>query len=201
MNPALERIRILRSALASETAEQKSHHTVGEVFVLLQPVELGLGGIVFSIPFLQPVPLPGLSTPFGILLGALGFFHLSGQGYRALPKRLLERRIEAATVLKILEYSEKTLSGLAKIPFWNWGRAGRLLSHPRALGSHIVFMAILLSLPLPVPFSNALPAWGIVFASLSIIEANGIFILLSYLTLIGNLVFFGGLVLLAAAAV
>jgi hypothetical protein len=200
MSPTLERIRILRATLAAESAEQKSHHTIAEVFVLLQPVELGLGGIVFSVPFLQPVPLPGLSTPFGILLATLGFIHVSGQGFRALPKRLLERRLEAATVSKILEYTEKTLMGLAKIPYWNWGRAGRYLAHPRALGSHIIFMAVLLSLPLPIPFSNAVPAWGIVFASLALIESNGIFIVLSYLTLLGNVVFFGGVVLLASGA-
>lgn len=200
MNPTLQRIRILRTTLADESAEEKSHHTIAEVFMLLQPVELGLGGIVFSVPFLQPVPLPGLSTPFGILLAALGFFHVSGQGYRTLPKRILERRLEAATVLKILEYTEKTLMVLGKIPYWDWGRVGRFLAHPRALGSHIILMAILLSLPLPIPFSNTIPAWGIVFASLALIESNGIFILLSYLTLIGNVIFFGGLVILASAA-
>lgn len=199
MNPTLERIKLLRTMLLTESAEEKTHHTIGELFVLLQPVELGLGGILFSVPFLQPVPLPGLSTPFGLLLAALGFLQISGRGYKALPNRLLNRRLEAETVFKILGYTEKTLIALSKIPYWDWGRTGRILAHPRALGSHIIFMALLLSLPLPIPFSNSVPAWGIVFASLAIIESNGIFILLSYLTLIGNVVFFGGLIMLALA--
>jgi hypothetical protein len=58
-------------------------------------------------------------------------------------------------------------------------------------------MGVLLALPLPIPFSNSIPAWGIVFSCLSVIESNGLFILLSYAFLIANVFFFGALVYVA----
>ncbi|MEY3902579.1 MAG: hypothetical protein RL189_1885 [Pseudomonadota bacterium] len=193
VNPTLERVHALRAALTSESEERRTHHTIGELMILLQPIELALGGIVFSVPFLQPVPLPGLSTPVGLAMATLAILRVAGRSHVALPKRLRERRIDAETMDKILGYSEKMLIALGRVPHWDLGRIGRLLAQPRALSAHIAFMALLLSLPLPIPFSNTVPAWGIVFASLAMIEANGIYILASYATLIGNLIFFGGL--------
>lgn len=194
MNPTLTRIQALRLVLSKESTEQKSHHTLGELFVLLEPLELALSGILFSAPFLQPVPVPGLSTPVGLTLAVLAVLTMSGRGHRALPRRLREHRLSAETVSKIITYTEKFLQTIQRLPHWNLGRAGRVLAHPRALGAHIVFMAILLSLPLPIPFSNTVPAWGIVFTCLAMIDANGFFILISYLLLIGNLLFFGSLI-------
>ncbi|MEN9810105.1 MAG: hypothetical protein RLZZ488_1672 [Pseudomonadota bacterium] len=198
VNPTLERIHALRAALAGDSEERKTHHTIGELMALLQPLELALGGIVFSVPFLQPVPLPGLSTPIGLAMATLAVLRMTGRSHVALPRRLRERRIDSETMDKILGYAEKMLTTLGKIPHWEWGRLGRLLAQPRALSAHIAFMALLLSLPLPIPFSNSVPAWGIIFACLAMIEANGIYILASYVTLIGNLIFFGGLFGMAA---
>jgi hypothetical protein len=189
MNATLERIRALRVMITKESPQEKEHHTFGELFVFLEPIEFALAGLLLSTPFLQPVPLLGLSTPFGGLLALLGLFQILGRGPAALPKRIRDRKIHAETINKILFYCEKLLLSL--------GGRGRILAHPRIVGWHVFFMGVLLALPLPIPFSNSIPAWGIVFSCLSVIESNGLFILLSYAFLIANVFFFGALVYVA----
>jgi hypothetical protein len=196
MNASLQRIRALQALLSKESEKEKSHHTLGELLVFLEPIEFALAGLLFSTPFLQPVPLLGLSTPFGGVLAALGLLQVLGLGQAALPKRIRNRPIETATIKKILMYCEKILLSLEKIPHWNLGSRERILAHPRVLGWHIVFMALMLALPLPIPFSNSIPAWGIVFSCLAMIENNGFFVVFSYAFLVANVFFFGALVYL-----
>ena len=196
MNATLQRIKALQGMLSKELQEEKSHHTLGELLLLLEPIEFALAGILFSTPFLQPVPLLGLSTPFGGVLVIFGLLQVFGLGQAALPKRLREHPIETETIRKILFYCEKLLHSLQKIPHWELGRSARFLAHPRALGWHVIFMAAVLALPLPIPFSNSIPAWGIVFSCLAMIESNGLFVALSYVFLVANVFFFGTLVYL-----
>ncbi|MEY4065495.1 MAG: hypothetical protein RIR26_1703 [Pseudomonadota bacterium] len=197
MNATLQKIRTLRVLLEKEGTVAFACSTVTELFVILEPIEFALAGLVLATPFLQPVPLPGLSTPFGLLLAVIGLLQILGLGHASLPKKLRERKIEHATVIKILMYCEKLLLGLEKIPHLQLGkRFSNLVAHPRVLGWHIVFMALMLSLPLPIPLSNSIPAWGIVFSCLAMIESNGFFVLLSYAFLLANVFFFGALVYL-----
>ncbi|MFZ9520599.1 MAG: exopolysaccharide biosynthesis protein [Silvanigrellaceae bacterium] len=201
MNLTLQRIRAIRAAVTKESDTAREHHTVGELFVLLEPMEFAFSGVLFCVPFLQPVPLPGLSTPLGLAMAFFGVLTIAGKGHKALPHRVRMREIKVETFQKILGYAETMLERLARIPHLNLGIVGRVLSHPRALASHVVFLSLLLALPLPIPFSNSVPAWGVLFSCLAMIEANGIFILLAYLSLIGNLAFFAGLVGLAIQSV
>jgi hypothetical protein len=59
----------------------------------------------------------------------------------------------------------------------------------------LILNSILLALPLPIPFSNALPAWMIFFQALGHLEEDGFFIVLSYLQTAICLVYFVFLVL------
>lgn len=195
MNATLQKIQALRALLEKEGAGGTSFSSVTQLLVILEPIEFALAGLVLATPFLQPVPLPGLSTPFGLFLAVTGVLQILGLGHASLPKKLGERKLEHATVIKILFYCEKLLLGLQKIPHLNLGSGFmRVTAHPRVLGWHIVFMALMLSLPLPIPFSNSIPAWGIVFSCLAMIESNGFFVLLSYAFLLANVFFFGALV-------
>jgi hypothetical protein len=48
--------------------------------------------LLLSLPFVQPIPLPGLSTPFGVAIAFLGISFLFGQK-PCLPKRLLKMQL------------------------------------------------------------------------------------------------------------
>ena len=63
----------------------------------------------------------------------------------------------------------------------------------RFLGILIAIHGFLLALPLPVPFSNALPAWMVFFSALTVLFASRRLFFLSMATLTVNLAFWAGL--------
>lgn len=140
------------------------------------------------IPFLQPVPLLGLSTPFGLLIAVVAVLaHLNRPP--SIPKRWSQRKISGAVILKIAEVSEKVFEKIFKIlhPRMNF-----LFQRPFQLLNTIVFVvnALLLALPLPIPFSNAFPAWTIALLALAFLEEDGVFVILSYVLSVICLIYF-----------
>lgn len=136
--------------------------------------------IVFLvIPFLQPIPFPGLSTPFGILIALVAILAYLGKP-PWLPKKWARRKIAAKTVSRIAEGSEWVFEKLSFIlrPRWNlfFQRPFRVIN-----ATLLVLNAALLALPLPIPLSNALPAWMIVLQAIAHLEEDGLLILFSYL--------------------
>jgi hypothetical protein len=57
--------------------------------------------LLFSLPFCQPIQIPGFSTPFGILLAFIGL--RIAFGHRVwFPKKLLEKKISYRVLKKFL---------------------------------------------------------------------------------------------------
>jgi hypothetical protein len=46
-------------------------------------------------------------------------------------------------------------------------------------------------LPLPIPFSNNIPAWAVVLLAIGMMEQDGLFVLFGHLTAIFSWVFIG----------
>lgn len=145
--------------------------------------------ILFLIlPFLQPIPLFGLSTPFGLLIAVVAVFAYLKKPPK-IPRRWATKKIPAATVLKIAEGSERIFEKLSFILKPRWPH---FFSPPFLLlsVSLLVTSAVLLALPLPIPFSNAFPAWVILFQALAYLEKDGAFILVSYIQFLLCIVYF-----------
>lgn len=144
--------------------------------------------LFFILPFLQPIPLFGLSTPFGLLIALVAFFsYLKKPPF--LPKAWAHKTIDRSTVVKIAEGAEKFFRKLEKVikPRLLW-----LFSEPfRTINIiFIIINAILLALPLPIPFSNAIPAWVILMQAMGHLERDGVLILVSYVQAIASFAFF-----------
>lgn len=151
---------------------------------------------LLSLPFCQPIALPGLSTPFGLVIALLGMrFALRQKPW--LPAYLLSTPIPSRFLPKILTGSAKLLSWIEKF------------LHPRgvfvfefrftqvAAGVIIFACGLLLLLPLPVPFSNLLPALTVVLVAASISEKDALMLVVGlgvfFLTLgFFGLIFLGG---------
>ena len=153
--------------------------------------------IVFLIiPFLQPIPLMGLSTPFGILIAMVAVFAFLERP-PFIPKRWQNKIVSGKTVSMIAEGAEKVFRKVSKIlhPRWDFLFYGPF----RYLNTFLLCAnAIALALPLPIPFSNAIPAWMIFFQTLAHLEEDGLFIILSYIQTIIAIVYF---TLLATGAI
>jgi len=61
----------------------------------------------------------------------------------------------------------------------------------RLIGLSIVIAGLGLMLPLPIPFSNSIPAWAVVLLAIGMIEKDGLCVLLGHLTAIPTWAFIG----------
>lgn len=166
----------------------KGDLTLQDIFDIFGPEGHFILILFLVFPFLQPIPLPGLSTLFGILIAivaCLRYIHKPPW----LPKRWAQKRLPAQNVLKIAESSERIFR---KLKFLK-PRMQLFLSEPFH-GINILLLAVnalFLALPLPVPFSNAIPAWTIAIQTLAYLEDDGALIFLSYVGCTLCVAFFG----------
>jgi len=65
---------------------------LGDVIFLLDERAHTFLLLLLSLPFVQPIPLPGLSTPFGVAIALLGIGFLLGKK-PWLPQRLLKTQL------------------------------------------------------------------------------------------------------------
>jgi hypothetical protein len=61
----------------------------------------------------------------------------------------------------------------------------------RLIGLGIVIASLGLMLPLPIPFSNNIPAWAVVLLAIGMMEKDGLLVLLGHLTAIATWIFIG----------
>lgn len=140
------------------------------------------------LPFLQPIPLPGFSTPIGLAIAVLGVLMTLGRP-PWLPRRWLDRELPPGVVLKAVRAGQKLLSKAERIirPRGKWFH-----SHPwthAVAGGVIAVSGVELALPLPILFTNTMPALVIAITTVGLLEEDAV------------LVVTGGLLFVAVAAV
>ncbi len=145
--------------------------------------------ILFALPFCQPIQIPGLSLPFGLAIALIGI--RSAFGHRIwLPKFILSKKIQPDALKKIVKNSLRFLKKMKK---WIHPRLSFLCVHPylhMLNGLVIAFLGIFLALPLPIPLSNLLAGWGILFMGLGMLEEDGLLVAVSYLLCLAIVLFF-----------
>lgn len=128
--------------------------------------------IILTVPFLLPVSIPGTSTPFGLLIALIGISLLTDRS-PWLPSRLLNHRLSSDRLRLILERGARFFH---RIERWTFPRlpvltASRMM---RAVnGSLLTASAILMMAPLPLPLSNTLPAYGVLFLAAGCMGRDG----------------------------
>jgi hypothetical protein len=174
---------------------KNSSITIGEILNILSDKGQTLIILFLSLPFCQPIQIPGLSTPFGLAVAFIGLKMAFGK-HAWLPKSVLAKSITPHTLEKI---SEKIFWLLKKMKGWLYPRLAWLCYYPAVNiinGLLISILGILLALPLPAPFSNLMAAWSIVFIGLGLLKDDGIFILIGYFSSLLTFGYFVAMVLL-----
>lgn len=169
--------------------------SIGEILQTLSGRGPPLFVIFLSLPFCQPIQIPGFSAPFGFVIAFIGLEMAFGK-YAWLPERILKTTITANALQRI---TENFLWLLKKMDYWIYPRLGWLCNYPaqKVVNGLLIFvLAILMALPLPMPFSNLIAAWPMVFLGLGLLEDDGLFILIGYLLSMVTFVFFITLFLL-----
>jgi hypothetical protein len=136
--------------------------------------------IILVLPFCQPIPLPGLSTPFGLALMLVGL-RIALRQRPWLPDWMLRREISNETLTKIINGAVAVAKRLEKLIHPRMRFMKHWWSFNAVNGLAIVSSSFLLMLPLPIPFSNTIPAWSILLLALGMMEEDGAVIILGYL--------------------
>lgn len=163
--------------------------SIGKILHLLPGKGRALILIFLSLPFCQPLQIPGLSTPFGLAIALIGIRIVFGK-YIWLPKKILSKNIKAATIQKI---TPTIFLLVKKMKRWIHPRLKWVFqfSYMHIInGLTLFFLGIFLALPLPIPFSNLAAAWSIFLIALGMLEDDGVFLLLGYLASLLTILFF-----------
>ncbi len=169
---------------------QDADLTLGDLVNQLEGRVYTLLLVVLSLPMCQPVPLPGLSTPFGVVTAFLGL-RFAFRQHPWIPQRLLSIRLTAKFFPAVMRGGARVLGVIEK------------LLHPRMIwvfdyhiahmltGFVIFFCGILLLLPLPVPGTNMLPALTVILAAAAFSERDGYCLIAAGAAFAVTLAFFG----------
>ncbi|HNW40599.1 MAG TPA: exopolysaccharide biosynthesis protein [Opitutaceae bacterium] len=163
--------------------------TFAEVISALGTRSHTLALTLLCLPFLTPLPLPGLSAPFG-----LGIFLIALQLARKrplwLPRRMTVRAIPAGFFGKVLRLTAWVLAGLERFlrPRWLALTDTSLLRSLHALA--ISLAALVLLLPLPIPLTNTFPAWVVLLMANGLATRDGLCITLAYAVFLSGFGYF-----------
>lgn len=163
--------------------------TLREVIYTLRGRAYTLLLILLSLPFLTPLPLPGLSTPFGLAIGFIALRLSLGQR-PWLPMRLQRKELPAGFFSKVFTVAARVIAFLEK---FLRPRLAPLTASTGLLRLHafvILLAALTLLLPLPIPFTNSFPAWAILLLAAGLLERDGCFIFAGYVVFVLGVLYF-----------
>lgn len=150
--------------------------TLGEIVKKVEEEALVILCLVSILPFMQPIPLPGLSSVLGLIV------LLQGLGLMFWSKPLLTKKMNNLNISHdkfeiIYKAAQKFSSFTSKISAFKHPLTNTRPAHILC-GLAIVLSAAFLSLPLPIPFSNFIPALSIFLICIGLLEDDIILILM-----------------------
>lgn len=151
--------------------ERPGKITLTEILQLAGERVFGFLFVILALPSALPVPAPGYSTPFGFVLFLLALQLISGRKLPWLPAKISHHPMELNQVQGVIK---------AGLP---WLRRIEMITRPRltyictslpgrvTMGIAIALMGI--SMMIPIPGTNTLPAMGIFVTGFGLIEDDG----------------------------
>lgn len=151
--------------------ERSDRVTLADILEIAGERSFGFLFVLLSLPSALPIPAPGYSIPFGIVMFWLATQLIAGRERPYLVKKWLQRDVSLSTVRNILK---KGLPWLKRIEVLARPRFSKLCTS--AVGKGILGFAIAvmsLSMMIPIPGTNTLPAIGIFVTGFGLLEDDG----------------------------
>lgn len=185
------KIRLSEQFLALALECEQEILTVRELISALGVRGHGFVALMFSIPFVTPIPLPGLSIIFGIFvfIGGLGI----SLGFKLwLPEWIMKKSLPGHMLSKAFRGSSTLLRKIETILRPRLFMISESVAIRICAGFLIALSGFILALPLP-PGTNFPPAAVCVLLSLGVLERDGIFLIAGFVTFLLNIAVIVGL--------
>jgi hypothetical protein len=160
-----------------------------EVIHVLQGRAYLLLLVLLALPFSAPVSIPGLSTPFGLVV-ALIALRLALGLEPWLPKRLLQTELPPGFFGKLTKVTQRIVTEIEKWLRPRWLGLTKTNGLRRLHAFAIFLSGLVLLLPLPIPLTNTFPAWAILLLACGLLESDGLFVLAGYLVFTVGVAYF-----------
>ncbi len=172
---------------------------LGEVFDTLGARASALLVVLCALPFSSPVSIPGLSTPFGLVILLLASRYFMGLP-PWLPERLRRVHLPCDFFAKVIAASSRLVGWLERRLCTRWAFLTDASWKLRLHTGVVIMAALLLMLPLPPlpPFTNTLPALVAVVLTFSVMKRDGLGMLAGhglFLFTVGYFIFWGEVVI------
>ena len=151
--------------------------TIGTLAERVGDKGFGLLLILLSLPSALPIPAPGYSTPFGILMAIVAIQMIVGRHAIWIPDWIAKRAVGA----KLQSLMHKAAhSFLAKIERFIRPRHQWIHSRFATLFLASIILCMSALMMLPVPLTNTLPAMVIFLIAVGFAEEDGLLSLLAF---------------------
>ncbi|BAW96980.1 exopolysaccharide synthesis protein [[Synechococcus] sp. NIES-970] len=146
--------------------------SLAQVMAITEEKVFGIVLAILSFPSALPIPAPGYSTPFGILIFLIAIQLIIGRTQLWLPLSWQKKTVKTTMAQGVLEKGLpwlKKMEAIAhpRLPFVCQSRTGRMI-----MGITMALMAT--SMMIPIPGTNTLPAMGIFITAFGLQEDDGL---------------------------
>jgi hypothetical protein len=154
--------------------------------------------VFLSFPLCLPVGIPVLSTTLGLTLGLFGFLLAIGRDVwipTFLAVKVIPHNRLSSIIKRLLRVSER-------MERWFHPRMLFFATNGTMIRTHglfVMLMGLTAAIPLPLPFNNLVAALPILLLGLSLLERDGLLVIVSYLASIACFLYYGALVYLGHA--
>ncbi len=180
----------LEESLSDLLQSDQDYFFIEEILRILSGNGRLIALLFLSLPFCQPLQIPGMSTPFGIAIIFIGIRMAFGKNFW-LPQCILIKKIPSLKVRGLVFNGLKLIKKMGKWihPHCEWMCIYPFM--PLFHGLIIAFLGLILEhFPLPIPLSNLVAAWAIFLIALGTLKKAGILILIGYSISLVILIFF-----------
>jgi hypothetical protein len=163
--------------------------TVSELMHALHERGFGILLIIFVLPNCVPIPTPGFVSLTAIPLFLVAWQMIQGRDYPWVPSWLGRKTIRRTLLAKLVEAAAPRMKRIEKI------LRARMAFAASETGEKLIGLwsiPLIISIAIPLPWTNFLPGCGILVMALGLLSRDGVVII------IGGLIGLAGLALTTA---
>jgi hypothetical protein len=148
--------------------------------------------VFLSFPLCLPVGIPVLTATLGLIVGLIGFLLAIGREIW-LPKSIAAKVVPYKNLSYVIE---RLLRASKRMERWFHPRMLLFATNSKMMRVHgffILILGLIASFPIPLPLNNMVAGFPALLLGLSLLERDGLLVIISYLASIPCFIYYGAL--------